>query len=156
MCIGVLHLHSRGVVHRDIKCMNILLTGGEVGKRGKAEQMVLKLGDMGESRVLDQQSYIKTTKVIGTPLSMSPEVVKNEGYDQRSDIWSLGIALYTMACLKPPFYDSAVKDLFTAIQYKQHKPIGHYSKALNDFISSMLRKKKEERPLIVDIIDFFY
>lgn len=37
MCIGVLHLHSRGVVHRDIKCMNILLTGGEVGKRGKAE-----------------------------------------------------------------------------------------------------------------------
>jgi hypothetical protein len=43
--------------------------------------MVLKLGDMGESRVLDQQSYIKTTKVIGTPLSMSPEVVKNEGYD---------------------------------------------------------------------------
>ena len=110
MCCGVLHLHTRGVVHRDIKCMNILLTGGE-----SYERALLKLGDMGESRVLDTQSYIKTDKIIGTPLSMSPEVVKNEGYDQRSDIWSMGVALYTMACLKPPFYDSSIKDLFTSI-----------------------------------------
>jgi serine/threonine protein kinase len=52
--------------------MNILLT---------SNNQTVKLGDMSESRVLDHQSYIKTNKIIGTPLSLSPEVVKNEGYD---------------------------------------------------------------------------
>ena len=126
MCMGVLHLHSRGVVHRDIKCMNILLTGGIKAKKC-LEKANLKLGDMGESRVLDTESYIKTEKIIGTPLSMAPEVVKSEGYDQRSDIWSMGVALYTMACLKPPFFDNNIKNLFNSIQYKQHKAIVHYS-----------------------------
>ncbi len=46
MCLGVLHLHSRGIIHRDIKCMNLLLNG-------KDEEATIKLGDMSESRVLD-------------------------------------------------------------------------------------------------------
>lgn len=64
--MGLLHVHSKGVIHRDIKCMNILLT-----------ETVLKLGDMSESRVLDVRTYIKSNKMVGTPLSLSPEVVKN-------------------------------------------------------------------------------
>ena len=88
MCMGILHIHSKGIIHRDIKCMNLLIKNG-----------VLKLGDMSESRMLSSQAYIKTNKMIGTPLSLSPEVVKNQGYDQRSDIWGLGVALYTLACL---------------------------------------------------------
>jgi serine/threonine protein kinase len=60
--------------------MNILLTGGIKAKEC-LEKANLKLGDMGESRVLDTESYIKTEKIIGTPLSMAPEVVKSEGYD---------------------------------------------------------------------------
>jgi serine/threonine protein kinase len=52
--------------------MNILLT---------SNNQIVKLGDMSESRVLDHQQYIKTNKIVGTPLSLSPEVVKNEGYD---------------------------------------------------------------------------
>lgn len=94
ICMGILHLHTRGVIHRDIKCMNLLLTDNF---------KTIKLGDMSESRVLDHHSYIKTKKIIGTPLSLSPEVVKQEGYDQRSDIWAMGVALYCMACLEPPF-----------------------------------------------------
>lgn len=72
ICMGLLHLHRRGVIHRDVKCMNLLLTNNF---------KTVKLGDMSESRVLDHTSYIKTKQVIGTPLSMSPEVVKQEGYD---------------------------------------------------------------------------
>jgi serine/threonine protein kinase len=58
MCLGVLHLHSHDIIHRDIKCMNLLLT---------ENYQKIKLGDMSESRVLDHTSYIKTTKLIGTP-----------------------------------------------------------------------------------------
>ena len=55
---------------------------------------------MSESRLLDHNNYMQNQKkVVGTPLSLSPEVVQNQGYDQRSDIWSVGVALYTMACL---------------------------------------------------------
>ena len=78
---------------------------------------------MSESRVLDHHSYIKTKKIIGTPLSLSPEVVKQEGYDQRSDIWAMGVALYSMACLEPPFQESTISELFNSIVYKSPKPI---------------------------------
>ena len=66
------------------------------------------------------------------------------------------MALYTMACLKPPFYDDTIRGLFNSIIFKAQKPIVQYSKELNKFIGSMLHKKKEDRPLIVDLIDFFY
>lgn len=108
LCMGILHIHTRGVIHRDIKCLNILLTSGNV----------CKLGDMSESRVLDSRDYIKTNKIVGTPLSLSPEVVKNQGYDQRSDIWGLGVALYHMACLQPPFLEDNMQALMHSIQFK--------------------------------------
>jgi serine/threonine protein kinase len=78
MCMGVLHLHSKGVIHRDIKPMNLLLKSNTSSDNSAP---VLKLGDMSESRVLDHQSYIQTKKIIGTPLSLAPEVVSKEGYD---------------------------------------------------------------------------
>ena len=52
--------------------MNLMLTDNN---------QILKLGDMSESRVLSHQSYIKTNKLIGTPQSLAPEVIKNESYD---------------------------------------------------------------------------
>ena len=67
MCMGILYIHSKGVIHRDIKCMNILLTD---------KNQTLKLGDMSESRMLDHNNYLRQpNKVVGTPLSLSPEVV---------------------------------------------------------------------------------
>ena len=144
--MGLLHLHTRGVIHRDIKCMNLLLSNN---------YKTVKLGDMSESRVLDHHSYIKTKKIIGTPLSLSPEVVKQEGYDQRSDIWALGVALYSMACLEPPFYESTITELFNSIVYKNPKPMTQYSNKFVNFVMSMLHKKKEMRPLITDLADYF-
>jgi serine/threonine protein kinase len=50
MCMGILYIHSKGVIHRDIKCMNILLTD---------KNQTLKLGDMSESRMLDHNNYMR-------------------------------------------------------------------------------------------------
>lgn len=119
-------------------------------------QQTLKLGDMSESRVLSQQSYIKTNKLIGTPQSLSPEVIKNESYDQRSDIWALGVALYHMVCLEPPFQEDSLQALFKSILYKNPKPIHTcYSGKLQEFIFGLLQKKKNNRPLVTDLLDFF-
>ena len=138
-------MHTHDIIHRDIKCMNLMETGN-----------ILKLGDMSESRVLNHQSYIKTNKLIGTPMSLSPEVIKNENYDQRSDIWALGVALYHAACLEPPFVEDNIQTLFKSIQYKNPKPIHTcYSPRLSEFIFKMLEKKKKNRPLVIDLIEYF-
>jgi NIMA (never in mitosis gene a)-related kinase len=127
--------------------MNLLLKDGG---------QTLKLGDMSESRVLTHQSYIKTNTLIGTPQSLSPEVIKNENYDQRSDIWALGVALYHAACLEPPFQEETMQNLFKSILYKNPKPIHtYYSQRLSEFIFKMLEKKKNNRPLVIDLIEYF-
>lgn len=116
----------------------------------------IMLGDMSESRVLDHTSYIKTNKLIGTPMSLSPEIIKNEGYDQRTDIWALGVALYHMSCLEPPWQEESLPNLFKSILYKNPKPIHTcYSTKLSEFIFMLLDKKKTNRPLVVDLFDYF-
>jgi len=83
-------------------------------------------------------------------------VIKNENYDQRSDVWALGVALYHAACLEPPFAEDTMQNLFKSIQYKNPKPIHTcYSPRLSEFIFKMLEKKKNNRPLIIDLIEYF-
>ena len=67
----------------------------------------------------------------------------------------MGVALYSMACLEPPFYESTITELFNSIIYKNPKPITQYSSKFVNFVMSMLHKKKEMRPLITDLIDYF-
>ncbi len=69
-------------MHRDIKPANVFITGSGT----------MKLGDMGLGRQLSQESVAAFSKV-GTPLYMSPELLKGDGYDMKSDIWSLGCVL---------------------------------------------------------------
>ena len=63
---------------------------------------MIKLGDFGIARVLsDTKSKAKT--VVGTPYYLSPVIIKSEPYSFKSDIWSLGVLLYEMCALTPPF-----------------------------------------------------
>ena len=65
------------------------------------EEVIVKLGDLNVSKISDNRglNYTQT----GTPYYASPEVWRDEPYDNKSDIWSLGCALYEMAALQPPF-----------------------------------------------------
>jgi NIMA (never in mitosis gene a)-related kinase 1/4/5 len=86
---GLRALHDRRVIHCDMKSANVFIT--ESG---------YKLADMNVSKV-NKSGLIHTQT--GTPYYASPEVWRDEPYDNRSDIWSLGIIIYEMAALKLPF-----------------------------------------------------
>jgi NIMA (never in mitosis gene a)-related kinase len=87
---GLYLLHSKSIMHRDIKCANIFLT-----KDNRA-----KLGDLNVSKVM-KTDFSKTQT--GTPYYASPEIWREKPYDKKSDIWSVGCILYEMITLKPPF-----------------------------------------------------
>ena len=63
---------------------------------------IVKLGDFGIARVLSTTIELAVT-IVGTPYYLSPEIIKNEPYNFKSDMWSLGVILYELCALKPPF-----------------------------------------------------
>jgi len=84
-------MHDLNIMHRDIKSANVFLY----------KDYTAKLGDMNVSKLANNRGLNYLRQV---PLSMLvPEVWKDEPYDIKSDIWSLGCVLYKMTCLQPPF-----------------------------------------------------
>ena len=88
---GLKSLHDFKIMHRDIKSANIFIN----------KDWTCKLGDMNVSKLADERglNYTQT----GTPYYASPEVWRDEPYDSKSDIWSLGCVIYEMITLTPPF-----------------------------------------------------
>lgn len=92
VCLGLRYMHSKRVLHRDIKAMNIFLR--------KNNQ--IRIGDFGVAKtLLDEKEF--TSTLTGTPFYFSPEVCKEMPYDSKSDIWALGCLLYELCCKTQPF-----------------------------------------------------
>ena len=90
MSVALKLLHERKIFHRDLKSANVFMN-----RDGSA-----KLGDLNVSKVAKKGLLYTQT---GTPYYASPEVWKDEPYDIKSDVWSLGCVIYEMVTLKPPF-----------------------------------------------------
>lgn len=122
-------------MHRDLKSANIFL---------KSEEEVAKLGDMNVSKVCNSKglNYTQT----GTPYYASPEVWRDEPYDNKSDVWSLGCVIYELTTLKPPFQASDMNSLFKKILKGQFAPIPeHFSNDLRTMLSCMLLVNTKKR-----------
>jgi eukaryotic-like serine/threonine-protein kinase len=109
VCQAVQHAHQKGVIHRDLKPTNVLVTLHD----GKA---VVKVIDFGVAKAIEQKLTEKTfftgfSQLIGTPLYMSPEQAEMSGLDldTRSDIYSLGVLLYELLTGSTPFEGARLK-----------------------------------------------
>lgn len=103
MVKGLKNMHDMNVMHRDIKSANVFLN----------KDYEAKLGDMNVSKVANNKglNYTQT----GTPYYASPEVWRDEPYDIKSDIWSLGCVIYEVIALKPPFTAEDMAGLYKRV-----------------------------------------
>ena len=140
ICDAMKHMHEKRIMHRDLKPANIFLT----------LDGTIKVGDLGLSRELSEHTIQAHSKV-GTPLYMSPEVLRGDGYDFKSDIWSLGCLLYELAMLKSPFKSEGLNlySLFQKISQGSYQPLPDtYSEELRSLSHAMISIKSDERPEI--------
>ncbi len=133
------HAHEQGVFHRDIKPANIMYD---------ADAKLPKVADFGIARVTDS-SKTKTGMVLGTPSFMSPEQLAGKKIDGRSDLFSLGVTFYQLACGRLPFEGESMTQLMFAIANQPHPNIREYNPSLPEwvpeFIDQALAKNFEDR-----------
>ena len=90
--LGLQHIHSHRILHRDVKTMNIFLTRKDE----------VKVGDLGVAKVLSNTMDMAST-MVGTPYYLSPELCEGKPYNDKSDVWSLGCVLYELCTMRHPF-----------------------------------------------------
>jgi len=130
--------HARGILHRDIKPRNILVT-----RDGQPHLVDFGLAHQST----DRESTQVTKSLWGTPPYLAPEQIESErtGEDERSDLYSLGTVLYELFALKHPFADSGRKSLFDAILTMPPRPIPGALAEINDVLAVCLRKHPGDR-----------
>lgn len=132
------YAHRHGVIHRDIKPGNIMLTEGEQ----------IQVADFGIAK-LDDSSLTKTGMVLGTPSYMAPEQCLGQHVDARTDIFSAGVVLYQFLTGEKPF--SGDSPLTTMHQVLNATPVNpsvlnvHIPKALDGIVQKALSKRPDER-----------
>ncbi|XP_063851203.1 LOW QUALITY PROTEIN: neither inactivation nor afterpotential protein C-like [Scylla paramamosain] len=147
---AVQHLHQEHVMYRDVKGMNVLIT----------EEGNIKLVDFGQCAHLDSTMGKRNTAV-GTPYWMAPEVIECEqkqdvDYDNRCDVWALGITAIELGDGAPPNADvHPVRALFQIVRnppptLKRHSD---WTQEYNDFIAECLVKTPDHRPVMVEVLE---
>ena len=149
---GVKALHDLKILHRDLKSANIFLFNNGAAK----------IGDCNVSKVVYKGiGYTQT----GTPYYAAPEVWNDTPYDIKSDIWSLGVVIYEMVTLRPPFRAESMESLYKKVIKGQYARINSkYSDDLFEIIKLLLKVNPNDRPtcdqilknkMVMERIDFF-
>ncbi|KAK0645944.1 kinase-like domain-containing protein [Cercophora newfieldiana] len=138
LILGIEYLHSQGVVHRDIKPDNLLITSGDV----------LKVVDFGVSEMFAKSSEMKTAKSAGSPAFLPPELCIARHGDvsgKAADIWSMGVTLYCLRYGRIPFERDSVLDMYGAIKTETPKYPPYENERFLDLMSRLMEKDPEKR-----------
>lgn len=138
---GVQHTHAQGVVHRDLKLGNMLLS----------EDMKLKIADFGLATRIAPDGP-KKYAVCGTPNYIAPEVLKMQGHGFAADVWAMGCIMYAMLVGTPPFETATLSETYQRITRNIYSIPPHVSPAARDLISSMLRLDPTDRPTVAQVL----
>jgi serine/threonine protein kinase/tetratricopeptide (TPR) repeat protein len=139
ICDGLTAAHEKGIVHRDIKSDNIMITAkGQV-----------KIMDFGLAKIKGATKLTKEGSTVGTAAYMSPEQTRGEDVDQRSDIFSFGVVLYEMLTSHLPFKGDHQAALFYSVMNEEPQPLARYNdKVTQEFehiVFKALEKDRAER-----------
>ena len=140
VCDGLVFAHSRGIVHRDLKPGNVWLTSDRVPR----------IGDFGLALSPGANRMTSPDVVVGTPLYMSPEQIRGDELDQRTDLYSLGAMLYEIVAGTPPFSgDSPLAIIGQHLNTAPLAPTWHNQECpreLDSLILRLLAKDADGRP----------
>uniref|UniRef100_A0ABM5F373 non-specific serine/threonine protein kinase n=1 Tax=Pogona vitticeps TaxID=103695 RepID=A0ABM5F373_9SAUR len=152
MLLAVQYLHEHGIIHRDLKLENVLLSSHE-------EKCLIKITDFGQSKILGETSFMKT--LCGTPDYLAPEVQNfagTGGYGRSVDCWSLGVILFVCLSGYPPFTDkhprlSLREQIATGEYYYCEEIWKHVSKEAFDLVKKLLVVDPDKRLKIEEALE---
>ena len=135
--------HQKGIIHRDLKPENILIESEEEAHK---EFFTVKIIDFGTSGKLKSGEMFNLT--VGTPLYVSPEVLKNK-YNEKCDMWSCGVIMYMMLCGQPPFKGDNDEEIYQAVKEGKYnfddEKWDEISGEAKDLIKNLLIKDMNKR-----------
>lgn len=129
-------IHAAGVIHRDLKPHNVMFR----------EDQSLAMVDFGIAKVVDMPGITLEGTLLGTPVYMSPEVIRGLPADPRSDLYSAGVMLYQMIAKKPPFSGSAAMDIIEQHLNAAPPPLPRAHDEFQPLIDTLLAKDPDARP----------
>jgi serine/threonine-protein kinase len=143
ICPALKHAHDRGIIHRDIKPSNLI-------RAAQPDPGVVKLADFGIAHVFATTHLTETGAVVGTGEYLSPEQAAGKQATRRSDLYSLGVVLYTLLTGRTPFQGATPADLLHKHIYAQFdKPsriVPDLPHEIEDVVCQLLEKDPERRP----------
>jgi len=137
---AVKYLHENGIAHRDLKPENLLCSGED-------EDEIVKIADFGLSKMFSAGEKLMTG--CGTPGYVAPEVLLSETYDNKVDLWSIGVITYILLSGYSPFYAENETGLFEKIMHAEYdfdnECWDEISKPAKSFIEALLKKKIQKK-----------